>query len=410
MMDKKPRKEFIDGIRDFLKDFEEPYDRREWEHFQQQRKNKDRKSIPLAVKLGGIAASLFLMVYASVRFLPLFEGIDGAGKNIPKEISYPSKEKQQQGNDTLTLDSITSAARNHTNYASEGSPKGQTPAARLPDLTREGETGMPKVVAPIGNTGLMSDSATIERAVKMALLQTIPRIPITDLDRQKKLSHVKPDKSMRMDFLNLRPLASNRIGFSGIRIGFNVNPAFTGKGFSFGGGVSAQIPLSSRISTEIGVNYTNLTVGTDMEADRADTVSQQTIGIRNSVGMVSIPVSLNHDVTENFSASLSLVPFRVVRDQRTDIRQSYRWERGDGLSGDTTRRLVSERTRSQRADSLYMSNTYLGFIQVSGQFNPSFLKKYNAVIAPFVAIPVGRLRDDEYRWWHGGVSFRIYLR
>ena len=112
MMDKRPRKELIDGIRDFLKDFEEPYDRREWEHFRRQRKSTHRKPVPLFVKLAGIAASLFLMVYASVRFLPFFEGDDEP--NALKEAPPPSSETAQQNRDTLTVDSITPAA-GHTN-------------------------------------------------------------------------------------------------------------------------------------------------------------------------------------------------------------------------------------------------------------------------------------------------------
>src|SRR3546814_219981 len=144
--------------------------------------------------------------------------------------------------------------------------------------------------------------------------------------------------------------------------------------------------------------------------DKTDTVSLQTVGIRNSVGMVAMPVSLNYAISESFSASFGLMPFRVVRDQRTDIHQSYRWLSDGVLSGDTTGRLVGERTRAKRADSLYMGNTYLGFIRVSGQYSPPLLKKRNVVIAPFVALPLGRLRKDEYRWIHGGVSVRWYLR
>lgn len=408
MMDKRPRKELIDGIRDFLKDFEEPYDRREWEHFQRHRKSRHRKSIPLFVKLAGIAASLFLMVYASVRFLPFFEGADEAGKNVPKIAPHPSKETEQQNLDTLTVDSITPAA-DHTNKEYPGAPMGLIRANRLPDSPWGRESDIPTAVAPGSSNLSRSDSAAIGRGINKALLPAISRI-IMDLDGQKKPLRRKPNKSMRMDFPNLRPSVGNRTGFGDMRIGFNVNPAFTDKGFSFGGGLSAQIPVTRRISTEIGVNYTNITVGTDMEADMTDTLSLQTVGIRNSVGMVAIPVSLNYAVTESFTASLGLVPFRVVRDQRTDILQSNMWAAGGGLTADTTRRLAGERTRSRRADSLYMGNAYWGFVQVSGQFSPPFLKKHHAVIAPFVAIPIGRLRDDEYRWLHGGVSFRIYLR
>src|SRR3546814_5403598 len=130
----------------------------------------------------------------------------------------------------------------------------------------------------------------------------------------------------------------------------------------------------------MGVSYISLRVGTEREVDKTDTVSLQTVGIRNSVGMVAMPVSLNYAISESFSASFGLMPFRVVRDQRTDIHQSYRWVSDGVLSGDTTGRLVGERTRAKRADSLYMGNTYLGFIRVSGQYSPPLLKKRNVFI------------------------------
>src|SRR5690606_39963833 len=106
MMDKRPRKELIDGLRDSLRNFEERYDRSEWEHFQRQRNKRRRKPIPLFVKLAGIAASLFLMVYASVRILPLLDFTDDAGKHIPSEVTSPQKEPEQENPDSLVVDSI----------------------------------------------------------------------------------------------------------------------------------------------------------------------------------------------------------------------------------------------------------------------------------------------------------------
>lgn len=404
MMDKKPKKELIDGLRDFLRDFEESYDHREWEHFQKRRDRKRRNPIPLFIKLAGVAASLFLVVYASVRFIPFFERIDEKGEKVLKRAASPTEKTEQPGEDTLIVDTVPSAVGSDMQI-SEGL-MGSSGHHRLPDFVGEEEIKMLTVVAPVSNMGLTSDSTAIEQPITKAASKTIPLAR----EWERKLTHIKPDQSRPMNFPDLWPLVDKRISSGDIRIGFSLNPVFTNKGFSLGGGVSAQIPLSRGISTEIGVDYMNLRVGMDMEADRADTISQQTIGIRNSVSMVAIPVSLNYSITGNFSASLGIVPFRVFRDQRTDIYQSYRWVGGDVLSGDTTRRLIGERTRSQRADSLYMGKTYLGFIRVSGHVTPPLLKKYNAAIAPFVAIPIGRLRDDEYRWLHGGVSLRVYLR
>ncbi len=384
MMDKRSRKELIAGIRDSLGNFEERYDRSEWERFQRQRKNKHRNPVPLFVKLAGIAASLFLMVYASVRFLPFFEGDDDAGKPMPKVMPHLPKENKQEAPDTLAVDSMMPVVRRDIRdvHDSAGPPVARqhpfplaAPIRNDDGAVRE-EADIRKVATHIGNTGALAGPS--------AKGQPLKRVP-----------------------LQKRPNQKLGTAFSSVEVGVNLTPAFTNKGFALGGGVSARIPLSSRISTEVGVSYMNLKVGKDMEADRTDTVSLQTVGIRNAVGMVALPVSVNYTFTEYFSAALGLVPFRVVSDRRTDIRQSFRWVSGDVLSGDTTGRLVSEKTRSRRADSLYRGNTYLGFIQVSGQFSPPLLRKRNMVVAPFVAIPVGRLKDDEYRWLHGGVSIRI---
>src|SRR5690606_8856879 len=138
-----------------------------------------------------------------------------------------------------------------------------------------------------------------------------------------------------------------------------------------GGGISAEIPLSQRVSAEVGVSYRNLKVGRDMEADRTDTTGfLQTVGIRHAVGMVSVPVSLNYAFTETFSLSLGLEPFRAVRDQRTDILRSYRWVGGGVLPGDATGRMVGNETRLKSAESLYRGNTYLGFIRWCGRYSP----------------------------------------
>ena len=406
MMDKRPRKELIDGIRDFFRDFEEPYDHTEWEQFQRLRKSKQRKPVPLFIKLAGVAASLVLMAYASVRLLPFFDGLYETGGKASKERPYRLEGKEQQAKDTLTVDSLAPSVDDGDHLHEK--PDGLVPSNRLPRVRREEKARPVSVVAPVSNTGLIPDSIAPAQAIKKPALQNIPLA--ADLGGHRNLPQTEPARPVRMNFHNRWPLSGNWRVLGGSRIGFNINPAFTNKGLSLGGGVSAQIPLSSRISTEIGVSYTNLRIGANMPLDMADTVSTQLIGIRHSVGMVAIPISLHYPIAKNLSATVGLTPFKVVRDQRTDILQSYRWVAGDVLSGDTAGRLVGERTTLQRADSLYKGKTYLGFIRVSGQFSPPLLKRYNAVIAPFVAIPVGRLRDDEYRWLHGGVSLRIYLR
>ncbi|GGG87659.1 hypothetical protein GCM10007415_21870 [Parapedobacter pyrenivorans] len=390
-MDKRPKKELINGIKDFLKDFEEPYDHGEWKRFQRQRKNRQRKPIPLFIKLAGVAASLFLMVYASVRFLPFFDRKDEIGGKVPKAVPYCIGDREQQTKDTASVGAIPPLVDGDDQMREM--PEAIMPAQRLPDFNRELQTQPSSVTA--NTTGIMLDSIPKAQAIKNVGLQA---------------GHFGADLPRHGDPAQTKPARSNWINLRDTRIGFNINPAFTNKGFSFGGGIAAQIPLFSRISTEIGVSYTNLRVGVDMAPDMTDTVRRQLIGIRHSVGMVAIPVSLNFLVTKNFSASLGLVPFRVVRDQRTDILQSFRWVKGDVLSGDTTSHLVGERTTSKRSDSLYMGKTYLGFVHIAGQLSPPILKRYNMVITPFVAIPLEGLSKEKYRWLHGGVSFRIYLR
>ncbi len=401
-MDKRPRKELIDGIRDSLRDFEDRYDRREWELFQRQRKNKRRKPIPLFVKLAGIAASLFLMVYASVKLLPFFERSDGREKTVPREAPHPQKDTAPESIDSLNLDSAAHMVvpdLNGTTGATDART-GFTPPLDLM-LNDYADTHI-----PLENAGSLADSITIDRPLgKIGALQPVSLF-VKGSGQHRKSVHTKPGRSTRIDFPKLGPLFDSPVNLNKVTIGFNVAPAFANKGFSLGGGVSAQIPLSNRLSAELGMSYRNLKVGADGEADRTDTVSLQMVGVRHSVGMVGLPVSLNYAISENFSASLGLMPFRVVRVQRTDILQRYRWV----SNGDATGRLEGERTQTKRADSVYMGKTYWGFFQAAGQYSPPLLQKRNIVLSPFVTIPVGRLRDDEYRWLHGGVSVRFYLR
>ena len=309
----------------------------------------------------------------------MFDRAKEVGTSVSKVVRDPlrGKDKEQQpiDIDTPAMDAVTPVAG-----------KDKQPM-------RKGVTVTPAVVARATN-GIDS-------------IQTIP--VVKGLGGQKKAPHTKPDKPILGDYSNPRPLVENRVKFGGIRMGLNVTPGFSDKGFSFGGGISVQVPISSRLSSEIGLSYRSLKTGIDMKADRTDTLAPQIIQTRSAVGMVAIPISVNYVVTENFSASLGIMPVRVVRDQRTDVLQSYRWVMGEGVPGDTIRRLVGDRTRLQRTDSLYKGNTYLGFIQLSGRYRPPFLKRYNVAIAPYIALPVGRLQRDQYKWIHGGVSLRIYL-
>src|SRR3546814_4564967 len=91
--------------RDSLRNFEERYERSKWEHFQRQ--NKRRNTVPLFVKLAGIAASLFLMVYAAVRVLPMLDRPDDTGKDIQKEVPRSLGKTEQSPIDTLAVDTVT---------------------------------------------------------------------------------------------------------------------------------------------------------------------------------------------------------------------------------------------------------------------------------------------------------------
>ena len=197
--------------------------------------------------------------------------------------------------------------------------------------------------------------------------------------------------------------------FENIRFGANVSPAFTNKGFTFGGGISARFPITDRIATEIGISYSRMKVGHDLTVDRMDTVATQLAGTREIISMVSIPISLGYSFSESFAASVGLTPFRALNGRRIDILQTNRWVSGGNSPRDSVGRILSERREMSRQDTVYRGNTYWGFIQLSGYYSPTFLRQYNVVVAPYIGIPIGRLRDDRNRWLHGGVSLRFYL-
>ncbi|MBL1408007.1 hypothetical protein [Sphingobacterium faecale] len=224
-----------------------------------------------------------------------------------------------------------------------------------------------------------------------------------DIQERKMPFFGASEKSKRLKFPNLRPLIGNSADISKINVGLNVNSAFSSKGFSFGDGLSAKIPLSTWLSGELRASYSRLTVGEEIEADTMH------IRIRHTVGMISVPVLLNYTVSENFSVSLGVTPSKVITERRRETLQFYQWEPVSTSSADSTRRLVSERRESSYEDSVYKNNTYLGFARLSGRLSPSFLKKFNVVIEPYIAFPIGTLHSDQYNWTHGGVSLRGYL-
>src|SRR5690606_21294207 len=92
------------------------YDRSEWEHFQQHRNGKRRKPIPLFVKLAGIAATLVVVVYASVRVLPLLDRADDVGEQIPSEVPrpHPRPDQGKEQADSLTVDSLVKPTEEQT--------------------------------------------------------------------------------------------------------------------------------------------------------------------------------------------------------------------------------------------------------------------------------------------------------
>ncbi|MBK1439836.1 hypothetical protein JHJ32_07565 [Parapedobacter sp. ISTM3] len=405
MMGKRSKKELITGVRDFLRDFEEPYDHREWERFQRHRKKKQRKPLPLFVKLAGIAASLFLMVYASVKYLPLLDGTDRKETPVPRQTPKLPADINGQREDSITIDSISQGVdRSGQTNEEDGIQPGEI--RRMVDSPGDIQSQQVSSELPGGRETLMSDAKMIMPPTGSEM-ETVP-LP-KHLGSAGKLPKRTPHRGKGISLPSLHRSDESGVDLGNIGFGVNLNPAFTDKGFTFGGGVSARIPLTDRISTEIGINYSRMTAGKNWRADMTDTINSQTVGTRNTVGMVSIPFSLNYAFSENFSASLGLMPFRAVSDRRTDILQTNRWVRGDLSSGDTTRRLVSERSKMRQPDSLYLGNNYWGFVQLSGRISPTFLKRYNIVIAPYVGIPIGRLRNEQYQWLHGGVSLRFYL-
>lgn len=404
MMDKRPRKELIDSMREKLRNFEEPYDPSEWAYFKKYRRRKCKKPIPLFVRLAGIAAALVVVVYASVQVLPLLDRSDEAGERSVKDsLRTPSDLRKEQAVPPA-VDSITEPVIEAIPQSSALAPvRRETVADKKPVLAaKPGEMAMRPQAISLGDG--------VEEASSDGILAT-PRSVMADIIHQSvKTSPRGPRRGLR---INLSGIAAWRGGWPDagrVDVGGHVTPLLTNRGFSVGLGASARLPLSNRLQAEIGVSYLNMKVGQDNELDPADTLTSPLAGVRHAVGMVALPLSLNYAISENVSISFGLTPFRVVRDQRTDVLQRNRWISGGLSPGDSTRgRMVAERTRSRWADSLYRGNTYVGFVKLSARYNPPILRRRNLVLEPFVAIPVGKLRDDEHRWLNGGVSIRFYF-
>ncbi len=397
-MDKRPRKELIDGLKEILRDFEEPYDHREWSRFQRQRQGKRRGPIPLFLKLSGIAASLFLMVYASVKLLPLLDGLDKSGREVPNvAASSPAPAAPQRLPDNARP--VDTGTHVGDLRPADEPGKGSAPIETLRSAAPSNEIETMSAAEPVAIAPVAVSRQQMATLRGEQLPHTVVSTPLG-----KQVGRAALPRS------RLQPLFIDKEAFGDIQVGFQVNPALTDKGFSIGGGVSAKIAMTKRIAAEIGANYSTMTVGMDTAIEGPIREADYVVGIRNSLGTVAIPIALHYAITDHFSASLGLVPFKVVSDQRTEIRESYRWGRGNVASGDTALRLVGQRLTSRRPDSLYHGNTYWGFVHVTGQLSPALLKRQGIVVAPFLAIPVGGLRDDRYRWLHGGLSFRMYLR
>lgn len=403
-MDKRPRKELIDSMREKLRNFEEPYDRSEWEYFKQHRNKKHKKPVPLFVKLAGIAAALVVVVYASVQVLPLFDRSDVAGKHILKDRQPTQPHMGNEQADSQSVDSVIKPVNEET-------PESITIVTVHAEVARDRKQIL---LDEMRSTAVQPHTITfddVEATAPSDRILTNPRSAGAGIiHRKMKRSPLGPRRSLQIDLAGIAGWVGSWPDVSGVDVGGNITPLFTNKGFSIGGGVSARLPLSNRLKAEIGVSYLNLKVGQDNKVNPADTITSQLASVRHSVGMVALPLSLNYAISENVSASLGLTPFRVIRDQRTEILQRNKWVTNDFSPGDSTRgRMVTERTRLQRPDSVYMGNSYLGFVKLSAQYNPPILRRRNLVLEPFVAMPVGKLREDEHRWLNGGVSIRFYL-
>lgn len=413
-MDKRGKKELITGIKDFLRDFEEPYNHGEWKRFERYRKKNKRKPIPLFLKLAGIAASLFVMVYASVKYLPLIV-MDGQQEvpevRPPGETPAPEADTDSIKVDTAFIDPLSVVPA----LPVRGTERNILPSELAvamdenTDAVREGQpiAALPaRGAAPVGNDRIAAPHIVsgIEPVNLVRPGGRIRRSPV----RKKSSGGIKLP-GLNLSGLNLGLKGMHLLDVENIRFGANVSPAFTDKGVAFGGGISARFPITDRIAAEIGISYSRMKVGHDRTVDKMNTVATQLAGTRDITNMVSIPVSLAYSFSESFAASVGLTPFRAVNGRRIDILQTNRWVSGGNSPRDSVGRILSERREVGRPDTVYRGNTYWGFIQLSGYYSPTFLRRYNLVVAPYIGIPIGGLRNDRNRWLHGGVSLRFYF-
>lgn len=319
MMDKRPRKELIDSMREKLRNFEEPYNRSEWEYFKQHRNERRKKPVPLFVKLAGIAAALVVVVYASVHVLPLLDRSEEAGKQSVKDsLRTPSDLGNEQAV-SQAVDSITEPVfEAATQSRAPAQVRKETVTDKKPVLTDStGEMALRPQAIPLGDG--------VEKAAIGRILANPQVVGAGIIHQNMKTSPRGPRRALHINLSGIKEWLGSWPDAGGVDVGGNITPLFTNKGFSVGGGVSARLLLSNRLKAEIGVSYLNVKVGQDNKVNPADTITSQLASVRHSVGMVALPLSLNYAISENVSASLGLTPFRVIRDQRTELLQRNKW-------------------------------------------------------------------------------------
>lgn len=519
-MGKNPKKELIDDIRDFLLDFEESYDDKEWRKFQEYRQVKPKKTIPLYIKLAGIAVSLILVVYASVKISTFLNSTKQTEQSTPnekqvkdstaqdstetKQIEYhqfgdslieqslplpPSDadklmERKIEINKTLLQlkkqiahltsmgpadndSEIKDALRNLENQIAAFTLENPRPKLAN-DLTNKGHGGIQLVGQAQENSRTINSTdeyrqqrvkdrkIIIERLSSSSLyyaprkgsdliFSTFPYVDgrsltydaihlrktmkdnfSTNISDKEKPKGRKPNSANSLQFHSFKKLFDQDISLRYLRPGISFNTGFTPKGLSMGAGVSVQIPLTDRISTEIGGSYAHIKGETDLKTDYdiltgpygitrpqisgLIAVENIGIGVKHNLGIISLPISVNYQFSRSFSSSLTLKPFKVIGERRTDIAKENTWEPLPSSFGTSKRLLSSEIREIKQSSTDYKNNTYWGFIEASTSISPPFLNKYNTVIAPYLAIPVGKLNKDQYNWINGGLSLKFYFR
>ena len=413
-MDKKPKKELVDGIRDFLKDLEEPYDSKEWKRFERHRKARKRRIIPPFIKLTAAAVCIGFMVYASVRILPFLNSSKTRNKPVTTGTSKPDVGNNQRPVNTSPVDTLESVMQPpdvpQTSAAQQTNRRSPLRASpRLPAFSNSSSANAPEeVLGP-------SDSIDPQWQAHKAPFQPLVLPPV--FGRSKMWLPAMVGRASNLQ-LPAGVMLSGKARGQGdrhndgqIQAGVLVDLGFSDKGLYYGGGGFVHLPLMGRLSLEAGVTYGRITVGSDSTADRSDTLSLQQVGIRHALGKIAVPLSLHYQFSAGFSASVGIAPFMVLSDRRTDMYQSYKWvpSSGNPPSNGSPGRIVSNRRNVHYADTAYKKDVYVGFVRLSAQVSPPFLRAHNLSVAPYIAIPVGPLKQDKYTWVNGGVSLRMYF-